>query len=118
MEDINQIKDRVNALLLPPLPNSTASLVLGILSIVLCWCWAIIGLALGIIGLIMGNNAIKLYKESPDTYSEASYKNANAGKICSIIGISLSAVYAILIVISWSTYMTLIKSIIDGTYTL
>ncbi len=35
------------------LPNSTGVLVLGILSIVFCWCYGIPGLVLGIIALVM-----------------------------------------------------------------
>ena len=73
------------------LPNATASLVLGIISIVMCWCYGVIGFILGIIGLVLGNKAVALYKQSPGIYSEASLKNANAGRICSIIGLVLGA---------------------------
>lgn len=82
-----------------PLPNSTAALVLGILSIALCWCYGIIGLILGIIGIFLGNNAKKLYKENPQLYTTGSYNNANAGFICSIIGTSLSAIFLIYVLI-------------------
>ena len=92
-----------------PLPNATASLVLGILSIVMFWCcYGVIGLILGIIGLILGNKAVSLYRQSPGMYSEASYKNANAGKICSIIGLALCALMVILIIAFWSTIVALI----------
>ena len=47
------------------LPNATGVLVLGILSIVFCFCYGIIGITLGIIALIMGNKAIKLYLSAP-----------------------------------------------------
>jgi len=73
------------------LPNATGALVLGILSIVTCWCYGIVGFVLGIIGLVMSNKAQAFYKQSPGMYSEASYKNANAGKICSIIGLVFGA---------------------------
>lgn len=68
------------------LPNSTASLVLGILSIVVCGP----GLIMGIIGIILANKDIALYKSNPGYYSESSYNNLKAGRICSIIGILLS----------------------------
>jgi len=91
------------------LPNATASLVLGILSIVMFWCcYGVIGLILGIIGLILGNKAVALYKQSPDMYSEASFKNANAGRICSIIGLALCAMIVILIIAFWSTIAALL----------
>jgi cytoskeletal protein RodZ len=41
-----------------PLPNSSTVLVLGIVSIVLCWCHGIIGLILAIIAFIYDDNRI------------------------------------------------------------
>ena len=84
---------------MPPLPNSNTVLVLGILSIVGCWCFGLIGLALGIIALVMSGKAAKEYAENFGKYSEASYKNMQAGKICAIIGTCLSAIAAIYYVI-------------------
>ena len=81
------------------LPNATGVLVLGILSIVFCFCYGIIGITLGIIALIMGNKAIKLYLSAPELYSESSYKNVKAGKTCAIIGLCLSSVYIIFLII-------------------
>jgi hypothetical protein len=78
-----------------PLPNATASLVLGIFSIVTSWCCgfiAIIGLTLGVIGLVLGSKAFNLYQADPGKYTINSQKNANAGKICSIIGIAISGI--------------------------
>ena len=82
-----------------PVPNSTAVLVLGILSIVLCFCYGIIGMVLGIIAIVLASKGTTLYKENPNAYSLSSFNNLKAGKICGIIGISLSALYLILIVI-------------------
>ncbi len=81
------------------LPNATGVLVLGILSIVFCFCYGIIGITLGIIALIMGNKAIKLYLSSPESYTESSYKNTKAGKTCAIIGLCLSSVYIIFLIV-------------------
>jgi hypothetical protein len=82
----------------PPLPNATISLLMGILSIVICG----VGLVLGIVGIIIANKDLALYKSAPATYSIDSYKNTKTGRICSIIGIILSSliivVYAILII--------------------
>jgi hypothetical protein len=82
------------------LPNSTAVLVMGILSIIFCWCWGLIGLILGIIGLILGAKSKKLYKEEPGRYSESSYKNLNAGYICALIGTILSGLWVAILIVS------------------
>ncbi len=81
------------------LPNSTGVLVLGILSIVFCFCYGLVGIVLGIIAIILGNKANKLYNDNPTTYSESSYKNMKAGKVCGIIGLCLSSLYLIIIII-------------------
>ncbi len=79
-------------------PNATAVLVMGIMSIIFCWCWGIIGLTLGIIGLVLGIKSRKLYNEDPDRYSLSSYKNLNAGYICSLIGTILSGLFVLVVV--------------------
>jgi hypothetical protein len=79
-----------------PLPNSTAILVLGIVSILACCCYGIPGLICGIIALVLANNAGKLYKAEPGAYTESSYKNMNAGKICALI----SVIFSILTIVS------------------
>lgn len=80
------------------LPNSTAVLVLGILSIVTCFCYGIIGIILGIIALVLASKANNLYKENPNAYTLASYNNLKGGKICAIVGLSLSSLYIICVV--------------------
>jgi len=81
------------------LPNATAILVLGIISIALCWCYGVIGVTLGIIALVMSGKSMALYKSNPDAYTVGSYNNAKAGRICAIVGLSLSALYLIFIII-------------------
>ncbi|MBK9284865.1 MAG: hypothetical protein IPM51_11200 [Sphingobacteriaceae bacterium] len=80
-------------------PNSVGVLVLGILSIVFCWCYGIVSIILGIIAIVLANQGDKLYKENPTAYSIASYKNLKAGKICAIIGMSLSGLYILFLVV-------------------
>ncbi len=75
------------------LPNSTAILVLGILSIVFCWCAGIVGLTLGIIALVLASKSNKVYLSNPNQYTLVSYNNLKAGKICAIIGTVLSGLY-------------------------
>ncbi len=81
------------------IPNSVGVLVLGILSIVFCWCYGILSIILGIIALVLANQAEKTYQLNPDLYSLASYKNLKAGKTCGIIGLSLAAVWIVFLII-------------------
>ena len=83
------------------LPNATAVLVLGILSIITCCCYGIFGLALGIIALYLAKKDLLLYKANPQAY--INYSNLNTGKILAIIGIVLSAIYIIYLIVLFST---------------
>lgn len=78
------------------LPNSTLILVFGILSIVTCCCYGVIGLILGIIAIVLANKATQLYTEKPELYS--GYSNVKIGKTLSMIGIVLSILYVLFIV--------------------
>jgi len=92
------------------LPNAVGALVLGILSIVFCFCYGIIGITLGIIGLILANKAIKVYLASPESYSESSYKNVKVGRLCAIIGLCLSSLWIVVIII----YIAFFAAVIGG----
>jgi hypothetical protein len=70
------------------LPNATASLVLGIISIVAC-C---IGIVPAIIGLVLANKDRVKYFDDPSRYSQASFNNSNAGRVCSIIGLVIQGI--------------------------
>jgi hypothetical protein len=78
------------------LPNGTAVLVLGILSIVTCCCYGLIGLVLGIVGLVLASKDQKLYVLDPSAYTN--YNNIKTGRILCIIGIALSAIYLVYMV--------------------
>lgn len=82
-----------------PIPNSTGVLVLGILSIVFCWCYGVIGLTLGIIAVILAGKAKRLYEANPGMYTVGSLKNLNAGRICGIIGLCLSSLYVVFFIV-------------------
>ena len=82
-----------------PLPNSTAVLVLGIISIALCWCYGIVALTCGIIAIVLGNKAMALYKSNPSAYTLSSFNNTKGGRICGIIGICLGALYIIFVIV-------------------
>lgn len=75
------------------LPNATLILVFGILSIVTCCCYGVLGLIFGIIAMVMAGKATNLYKQNPELYTD--YGNVKTGKILAIIGIILSSIYLI-----------------------
>jgi len=89
----------VNPPVQQPLPNATAVLVLGILSIAVCWCYGLFGITMGIIALVLSGKAKALYNINPEQYTQASYKNMNAGRICALIGTILSSLYLVIIII-------------------
>lgn len=78
------------------LPNSTAVLVLGILSLVGCMCYGLPGMIMGLVGLILANKDEKLYRQNPSLYSD--YGNLKAGKILSIIGLILGVLFVAMMV--------------------
>lgn len=75
------------------LPNATLILVFGILSIVGCCCWGIVGLIFGIVALILSKKATEIYNSNPELY--IGYQNVKTGKILAIIGIILSSLVII-----------------------
>jgi hypothetical protein len=77
------------------LPNATAVLVLGILSIVTS-CF-FVGLVLGIIGLVMASKGRSMYRSSPESYE--GYSQLNAGWIMSIIGVCIGSLYTLYYII-------------------
>lgn len=84
------------------LPNATLILVFGIISIVTCCCYGIIGLPLGIIAVVLANKATKLYASNPELYT--GFQNVKTGNILAIIGIVLNGIYLIYVIWLISTY--------------
>jgi hypothetical protein len=82
-----------------PLPNGTAVLVLGIISIVGCFCYGIAGIVCGIIAIVLSNKDLRLYNADPTLYTPGSLSNLKSGRICGIIGLSLSAAYLVFLII-------------------
>jgi uncharacterized membrane protein len=80
------------------LPNATASLVLGIISIVGALCYGIVGVICGIIGLVLANKDRRLYQATPELYSASSYSTLNAGRTCSIIGLILGSLVVLVMI--------------------
>jgi hypothetical protein len=87
------------------IPNANAVLVLGIISIVGCILYGIPGLVCGIIALVLHKKVKATYLTNKPMY-ETSYKNAQAGYICAIIGTILSALfflYFIFVIVIFAT---------------
>lgn len=74
------------------LPNATAVLVLGIIGILGCCCYGVIGIIVSIIALVLASKDMKLYRQNPLMFTQKSYSNLNAGRICAIIGLVLSLI--------------------------
>lgn len=88
------------------LPNATAVLVLGIISIVLSFCYGVFGVTLGIIAIVLSNKDLKLYNTNPDLYK--GIQNLNAGRICGIIGLSIGSLFLLILI----GYLILVGSIL------
>lgn len=78
------------------LPNATSVLVLGILSIVGCFCYGLVGLICGIIALVQAKKDLVRYNNAPGEYTESSYKNLKAGRVCAIIGVVISGLTVVI----------------------
>ncbi len=102
----------LDSMLQKELPNSTGVLVLGILSIVFCFCYGVFGIVFGIIALVMAKKATSLYINTPEVFTEGSYKNMKAGKICAIVGLCLSSFYLIIVLI----YISFFAAAIGGRF--
>ena len=90
------------------LPNATAVLVLGILSLVF-WCF--IGLVLGIIGLVISKEGKLLYENNPKDF--VGYGSLNAGRVLCIIGIILNGV-GVAILFFWILFVAGIAGTFSG----
>lgn len=93
MEDLGEIKVPGSQQSSGPknLPNSSAVLTLGIISIVTCWLFGVVGIVCGIIAISLHGKDKRIYQSDPASY-EQSYKNSQAGFICGIIGLCMSGI--------------------------
>ncbi|MCW3071327.1 MAG: hypothetical protein JWO44_1217 [Bacteroidetes bacterium] len=97
------------------IPNSTTVLVLGIISLPVCFCYflfGIPGLVLSIIALVLSNKSQALYNENPSLYTQASFNNMKAGKICAIIGLAINSVCLIGMII----YIAFIATVFSSAF--
>ena len=76
------------------LPNANLILILGILSIFLCWLHLVsfLGIVLGVAALYMSKKETSLFYSAPGRYTASSLNNVRAGRICAMIGLAISVV--------------------------
>lgn len=91
-ESVKQLHE--NDKLNKKLPNATAVLVLGILSIVVV---SGIGFILGIISFVLHQKDKEIYQSDKEKY-KVSYDASKAGFICAIVGVSISALSILLLI--------------------
>lgn len=107
-----QQPEQHNNFMVQKLPNTTASIILGVVSIVCC-CTIVLGVVFSVIGFVLANKDLKLYSENPGQY--IGVENANTAKILNIIGFVLSvfsliySIYSIMAVGGWDAYMQMIQ---------
>lgn len=88
-----------------PVKNAVATLVLGILSIISCWLYGIPSLILSIIALAISSKSNRDYLADPTMYDRSTYNQLKAGRICAIVGLSLSAVFWLILIIGAMTLL-------------
>jgi hypothetical protein len=98
MENQNEVRDPQYFNVPIALPNATAVLVLGIVSIVGCFCYGVVGLICGIIALVLYGKDKKLYAQNPQGYTPSSYNNLKSGRVCALIGLIISAIYLLVVI--------------------
>jgi len=91
-----------------PLPNATPVLVLGIISIVGCFCYGLVGLICGIIAMVMAKKDLRLYNANPAEYTPGSYSNLKSARTCALIGVILSSLHLLF----WIIYIIIFGAII------
>lgn len=92
------------------LPNAVAVLVLGICSIFPgCFCAGLVGIICGIIALVLAKKDMAAYKANPTNFNPASFNNLKAGRICAIIGLSLSS----LILVFYIVYIAILGAAVS-----
>jgi hypothetical protein len=91
------------------LPNSNTILVLGILSLLLCWwhIFSIAGVILSIVTLSLARKEKSIYSLQPAQFTLSSLNNVKVGRVCAIIGLIISVVVFVLSVLMIIGFFTL-----------
>lgn len=78
------------------LPNVTVILVLGIASIILCWCYGVLGLILSAVALVLAAGSKKTYLQNPENYAD--FGALKTAKVIAIIGLVLNVIFLLLMI--------------------
>lgn len=81
-------------------PNASATLALGILSIVGAFCYGVVGLIFAIMALAISAAPNRQYLENPSMFTQSSFSTLKAGRVCGIIGLILSIVILLFFVVA------------------
>lgn len=84
------------------LPNASAVLALGIISIIGCCCYGVLGIIVAVIALVLFKQDKAKYDLNPSIYTN--YSTLNIGRILAIIGLSFSVLYILLIILAISIF--------------
>lgn len=105
------------------LPGDPIAITLGIISLVVfligCWCYGVIAiftLIISIIGLVVANRSLRLYKSDPSRYSQSSERSVNTGKILNIIGVVISGIVCLLLLILLLFFGGIFYSLFNGKF--
>jgi hypothetical protein len=99
------------------LPADPTALILGIAALVIgfagCCCYglfAIIPLALSIVGLVMANKSLKEFDQNPDVFSHQSRSNVSIGRILNIVALIFNSIVVLLIILFFVIYGTVLST--------
>lgn len=103
------------------LPADPLALILGIFGIFtgICGCCllygitSIIPLIISIIGIVVANKSMRLYKEKPEEYSESSRSNVSVGRILNIISVVFNGVIFLIVIVGLLFFGTFFYKMFD-----
>jgi nitrogen fixation-related uncharacterized protein len=105
------------------LPGDPIAITLGIISLVVfligCWCYGVIAiftLIISIIGLVVANKSMRLYKSDPSRYSQSTERSVSIGKILNIIGVVISGIVCLFLMILLLFFGSLFWGLMNGEY--
>lgn len=92
------------------LPADPTAIILGVVSLVIvglgccCGLFAIVSLVLSLIGLIMANKSIRLYRQNPEDYISQSRSNAGVGQVICIVGLVISSILVLFSIVYFALF--------------
>ena len=102
-----------------PIPNATGVLVCGIISLPICFCYVLCGipgLILSIVSLVLYKKSREAYDANPSLYTQASFNNLKAGRVCAIIGLILNILCLLGMIAYIAFFVTMFKNGFMGNH--